>query len=125
MFKVGDKVVCEDTFDGVGEVVNILYGPYPVIVKSPQREDFSFALDGRYFSDSPVTLKLVKEESIMEKITVTIQVTKSFEITRVERNLIADLSEGKRITTIKFIRAQYDLPLIEAKRICEAVWSTP
>ena len=124
MFKVGDKVVCEDTFDGVGEVVNILYGPYPVIVKSPQREDFSFALDGRYFSDSPVTLKLVKEESIMEKITVTIQVTKSFEVTKAEQQLILDLVNDK-IKAIKFIRAQYDLPLIEAKRICEAVWSTP
>ena len=61
----------------------------------------------------------------MEKITVTIQVTKSFEITKSERNLITDLSEGKRITAIKFIRAQYDLPLIEAKRICGAVWETP
>ena len=123
MFKAGDKVTC-DQFDGVGEVVNILYGPYPVIVKSPQREDFSFALDGRYFSDSPVTLKLVKEESIMEKITVTIQVTKSFEVTKAEQQLILDLVNDK-IKAIKFIRAQYDLPLIEAKRICEAVWSTP
>ena len=60
----------------------------------------------------------------MEKITVTIQVTKLFEITKSEQQLILDLVNDK-FKAIKFIRAQYDLPLIEAKRICEAVWSTP
>ena len=60
----------------------------------------------------------------MNKVTVTIQVTKSFEIAKAERNLVLDLVNDK-IKAIKFIRAQYDLPLIEAKRICGAVWSTP
>ena len=67
---------------------------------------------------------LFKEESIMEKVTVSIKVTKSFEITKAEQELILDLVNDK-FKAIKFIRAQYDLPLIEAKRICEAVWSTP
>ena len=60
----------------------------------------------------------------MEKITVTIQVTKLFEITKSEQQLILDLVNDK-FKAIKFIRAQYDLPLIEAKCICETVWSTP
>ena len=65
-----------------------------------------------------------KEESTGNKVTVTIKVTKDFEITKAERNLVLDLVNDK-FKAIKFIRAQYDLPLIEAKRICEAVWSTP
>ena len=60
----------------------------------------------------------------MEKVTVTIQVTKYFEITKAERNLVLDLVNDK-FKAIKFIRAQYDLPLIEAKRICGAVWEAP
>ena len=61
----------------------------------------------------------------MEKVTVTVQVTKSFEITKAERSLIVDLSEGKRITAIKFLFNQYKLTLAEAKSICEAVWEAP
>ena len=59
----------------------------------------------------------------MEKITVTIQVTKDFEITKAEQQLILDLVNDK-FKAIRFIRAQYDLPLIEAKRICGAVWES-
>ena len=60
----------------------------------------------------------------MNKVTVTVQVSKSFEVTQAEQQLILDLVNDK-VKAIKFIRAQYDLPLIEAKRICGAVWSTP
>ena len=65
-----------------------------------------------------------KEESTGNKVTVTIKVSKSFEITEAERNLVLDLVNDK-FKAIRFIRVQYDLPLIEAKRICGAVWSTP
>ena len=123
MFKVGDKVT-SPKFSGSGEVVNILHGPYPVIVENVDCCTYTFTLDGRYFADSSISLFHVKEESVMEKVTVTIQVTKSFEITKAERNLVLDLMNDK-FKAIKFIRAQHDLPLIEAKRICEAVWSTP
>ena len=59
----------------------------------------------------------------MEKVTVAIQVTKSFEITKAEQQLILDLMNDK-FNAVGFIRAQYDLPLIEAKRLCEAVWES-
>ena len=59
----------------------------------------------------------------MEK--VTIQITKTFEITKAERSLIVDLRKGKRITAIKFLFGQYGLSLAEAKSICEAVWEAP
>ena len=123
MFKVGDKVT-SPKFNGIGEVVAILWDvEYPIKVENVDGCTYTFTLDGRY-SESPATLKLVKEESVMEKITVTIQVSKSFEITKAERNLVLDLVNDK-FKAIKFIRAQYDLPLIEANRICESVWSTP
>lgn len=123
MFKVGDKVT-SSKFSGVGEVVQIRNSGTYVTKVSTSGSYLSFTLDGRYSVGESVCLFHVKEEPTMEKVTVTIQVSKSFEITKSERNLILDLVNDK-FKAIKFIRAQYDLPLIEAKRICGAVWSTP
>ena len=124
MFKVGDKVT-SSKFNGTGEVVAILWDvEYPIKVENVDGCTYTFTLDGRYYLEYSVSLFHVKEESAMEKITVTIQVSKSFEITKAEQQLILDLVNDK-IKAIKFIRAQHGLPLIEAKRICGAVWSTP
>ena len=123
MFKVGDKVMASK-FSGVGEVVAILWdAEYPIRVENVDGCTCTFTLDGRYYSEYPVSLFHIKEESIMEKVTVTIKVSKSFEITEAEQQLILDLVNDK-VKAIKFIRAQYDLPLIEAKRLCEAVWES-
>lgn len=122
MFKVGDKVT-SPKFNGIGVVVAILWDAgYPIRVENVDGCTYTFTLDGRY-SEAPVSLFHIKEEPTMEKVTVTVQVSKSFEITQAEQQLILDLVNDK-FKAIKFIRAQYDLPLIEAKRICEAVWST-
>ena len=122
MFKVGDKVT-SPTFSGVGEVVQIRNSGTYVTKVSTSGSYLSFTLDGRYSVGESVCLFHVKEE-IMEKVTVTIQVIKSFEITKAEQQLILDLVNDK-IKAIKFIRAQYGLPLIEAKRICGAIWEAP
>ena len=122
MFKVGDKVT-SSKFSGVGEVVQIRNSGTYVTKVSTSGSYRSFTLDGRYSVGESVCLFHVKEE-IMEKVTVTIQVTKSFEITKAEQQLILDLVNDK-IKAIKFIRAQYGLPLIEAKRICGAIWEAP
>ena len=128
MFKVGDKVTC-GRWVGVGVVTEIYPDSatvYQVIVSvDGDSRHFSFTLDGRYCVGDRVTLKLYKEESTMEKVTVSVRVTKSFEITQAERQLILDLMEGKRITAIRFIYGQYKLTLAEAKRLCEAVWEAP
>ena len=127
MFKVGDKVICS-RWVGIGEVVEIHPAAstvYQVIVSVPgDSRHFSFTNDGRYCVGDAITLFHVKEESIMEKVTVTIQVTKSFEITKADQQLILDLMNDK-FKAIKFIRAQHDLPLIEAKRLCKVVWEAP
>mgnify|MGYP003527652766 CR=1 FL=1 len=122
MFKVGDKVT-SSKFNGIGEVVQIRNSGTYVTQVSTSGSYRSFTRDGRYFSDQPVSLFHVKEE-IMGKVTVTIQVTKNFEITEAEQRLIQQL-EDKKVVAISFIRKQYDCGLLEAKRICEAVWSTP
>ena len=123
MFKVGDKVTCA-RFEGVGEVVEIVetIDTYPVKVMYGF-STFSFTRDGRYYVDSLVSLFHVKEEPIVEKVTVTIQVLKDFEITKAERNLVLDLV-GLRPTAVEFIRRQYDLSFDDARSICKAVWES-
>ena len=123
MFKVGDKVICA-RFEGVGEVVEIVetIDDYPVKVMY-RFSKFSFTLDGRYYRVSPVSLFHVKEESTMEKITVTIQVSKSFEITKAERKLVVDLLHTN-ISAILFIKNQYGLSLAEASQICDKIWES-
>ena len=124
MFKVGDKVTCA-RFEGVGEVVEIVetIDTYPVKVMYGF-STFSFTRDGRYYVDSLVSLFHVKEEPTVEKVTVTIQVLKDFEITKAERNLVLDLV-GLRPTAVEFIRRQYDLSFDDARSICDKIWETP
>ena len=121
MFKVGDKVT-SSKFSGVGEVVQIRNSGTYVTKVSTSGSYRSFTLDGRYHS-SGVCLS-IPSGKIMEKVTVTIQEPKYLEITKAEQRLILSLV-GHKAQAIIFARDQYDLPLIEAKRLCEAVWSTP
>lgn len=46
------------------------------------------------------------------------------EITDAEYDLIRYMSESNKVAAIKFVRAQYDLGLKEAKDICDAVWGS-
>ena len=59
----------------------------------------------------------------MEKVTVTIQITKSFEITEAERKLVVDLLHTN-ISAILFIKNQYGLSLAEASQICDKIWES-
>ena len=119
MFKVGDKVT-SPAFSGVREVVKI----FPENMTFPLKVygGYSFTLDGRHSLDQPVSLFHVKG-NIMGKITITIQEPKYLEITEAEQRLILSLVRNKT-QAIVFMRNQYDLPLIEAKRLCDAVWES-
>lgn len=54
-----------------------------------------------------------------------ISYTKTVEhnVTEAEYYLIKDLSEGKQVPAIKFIRKQYNTSLREAKDICDSIWA--
>lgn len=45
------------------------------------------------------------------------------EITLAELQIVKDL-EDRRVTAIKFIRAQHQLDLGNAKRLCDSIWET-
>ena len=58
MFKVGDKVVCEDAFEGVGTVIAVGNSPeYPVMVETSKSWIKSFTLAG-VFHDGSSQLRL-------------------------------------------------------------------
>lgn len=57
---------------------------------------------------------------------ITIQIKKTFTVTNAEFILIRDLaSKNSRIPTIKFIKAQYELGLYEAKTLVDTIVDLP
>lgn len=57
MFKVGDKVVCHDAFEGVGTVIAVGNSTYPVIVETSKSWIKCFTLTG-VFHDGSSQLRL-------------------------------------------------------------------
>ena len=59
MFKVGDKVVCHDAFEGVGTVIAVGNSPaYPVIVETSKSWIKSFTFTGVFHLDGSSQLRL-------------------------------------------------------------------